>query len=97
MNAFFKSPMAHLNLRDAAVCSTTDMMAVVTVGEYLSKVRRSGSLSPRTHHLDFIVGGSPGNSPGFHRLATVDGLLLMPPPLSTLLHRQPSIGATLLV
>ena len=82
MNAFFKSPMAHLNLRDAAVCSTTEMMAVVTVGEYLSKVRRSGSFSPRTHHLDFIVGGSPGNSPGFHRLATVDGITLLMVPAS---------------
>ena len=57
--------MAQRNFLDAAVCNTMETTAVVTVGEYPSKDRISGSLSPRMHHLDLIVGGSPGSSAGF--------------------------------
>ena len=68
MKAFFRSTAAFHPL--AAIWRTTDKVAVVTVA-WRSNWSKSGSWSPRTHHLDFRV-GTPGCSDGFH-LLILDG------------------------
>ena len=76
MNAFLRSPTAAHHLRLAAICKTTLKVDVVTVGAWRTKSRRSGSRSPLTHHLDFLDGGTPGCSDGFHLLTILEGRIL---------------------
>ena len=76
MKAFFRSPTAANHPLDAQIWRTMDSVAVVTVGACLSRSNRSGSLSPLTHHLDFLEGGAPGWSAGFRRLTILEGSTL---------------------